>query len=93
MVLELHAEEIRLLRQFQAARRPASRFTFVAAVLITPIVFFGFGCVVGDYVILALAFLGLLAFTLWFVVHSLRNGSVLAGIADKLLDEHQAPRT
>jgi hypothetical protein len=92
MPLQLDPDEIRLLRRFEASRDAFTRWAAVVAAIVTPCLFTLYGYSKQDYFAVTIAFLGLLLFSLWFAIGSLRNGKALAKLSQKILNEIELPR-
>ena len=80
----LSPEERELLLYFATARAGSSRLGFYLSVLAAPIAFAIYGVIQRDFVALAVAFFGLLAFVAWVVSSDRKHAKLLQSIASKI---------
>lgn len=84
---EFTKEELNLIKRYSVKQTLLESLLFYICVLVAPTGFALYGTLNKDPVAMLVAFLGLLAFVIWFVFSSLKYEKMLNNICMKILEK------
>jgi len=83
--LNFSEKELNLIKQYSVQQSLLRTLVFYVCVLSTPIGFAVYGALSRDTTAMFVAFLGLLAFVVWYISASMKNEEAINDIFDKIL--------
>lgn len=80
-------QEIELAKYYSAKQSVTSLFGFYCCCLFVPFAFAVYGLLNRDVIAVFIAFCGLLAFIVWYVVASMKNEAVINSLCTKIVEQ------